>query len=60
MATIEQTVDYNVTVDRLAAAIQTEPAVLLLLRTMTGLLRKEFAWTTKLVASPFPMLLNKN
>jgi hypothetical protein len=41
-----------VTVDRLAAAIHTEPTVLLPLRTMTGLLKKEFAATTKLVAEP--------
>lgn len=45
----------NVTVDRLAEAIQAEPTVLLPLRTMTGLLRKEFAWTTKLVAEPLSM-----
>ncbi len=45
----------NVTVDRLAEAIQAEPTVLLPLRTMTGLLRKEFAWTTKLVAEPLGM-----
>jgi hypothetical protein len=45
----------NVTVDRLTAAIQAEPTVLLPLRTMTGLLRKEFAWTTKLVAEPLDM-----
>jgi hypothetical protein len=44
-----------VAVDRLAEAIQAEPTVLLPLRTMTGLLRKEFAWTTKLVAEPLGM-----
>lgn len=42
----------DVSVDSLAAAIQAEPTVLLPLRTMTGLLRKEFAWATKLVAEP--------
>jgi hypothetical protein len=45
----------NVTVGRLAEAIHAEPTVLLPLRTMTGLLRKEFAWTTKLVAEPLGM-----
>ena len=45
----------NVTVDQLAETIQAEPTVLLPLRTMTGLLRKEFAWTTKLVAEPLGM-----
>lgn len=45
----------DMTVDRLAAAIQAEPVVLLPLRTITGLLKKEFAWTTKLVAEPLGM-----
>lgn len=45
----------EVTVDRLAAAIQAEPTILLPLRTMIGLLKKEFAWTTKLVAEPLNM-----
>ena len=45
----------NVTVACLAAAIRAEPTVLLPLRTMTGLVRKEFAWTTKLVAEPLGM-----
>ncbi len=37
-------------VERLTAAIQAEPTILLPLRTVTGLLKKEFAWATKLVA----------
>lgn len=45
----------DMTVERLAAAIQAEPTVLLPLRTITGLLKKEFAWTTKLVAEPLGM-----
>src|ERR1022692_3414392 len=45
----------DLTVDRLAAGIQAEPTVLLPLRTMTGLLKKEFAWTSKLVAEPLGM-----
>lgn len=42
----------DVSVERLTAAIQAEPTILLALRTITGLLKKEFAWTTKLVAEP--------
>jgi hypothetical protein len=42
----------DVTVDRLAAAIQAEPVVLLPLRVMTGLTRSEFAASSKLVADP--------
>lgn len=45
----------DVTVDRLAASIRAEPTVLLPLRTMTGLLKKEFAWTSKLAAEPLGM-----
>jgi hypothetical protein len=45
----------DMTVERLSAAIQSEPTVLLPLRTITGLLKKEFAWTTKLVAEPLDM-----
>lgn len=41
---------WDVTVGRLAAAIQAEPIVLLPLRVMTGLTKSEFAWTSKLVA----------
>jgi hypothetical protein len=52
----------DVTVDRLAAGIEAEPTILLPLRTMTGLLKKEFAWTSKLVAEPLglkPLSENK-
>jgi len=42
----------DVTAEHLTAVIQADPTVLLPLRTMTGLLRKEFAWTTKLIAEP--------
>lgn len=42
----------DTTVERLTDAIQAEPVVLLPLRTITGLLKKEFAWSTKLVAEP--------
>lgn len=42
----------DMTVERLTMAIQAEPVVLLPLRTITGLLKKEFAWSTKLVAEP--------
>lgn len=45
----------DVTVERLAEAIRAEPTVLLPLRTITGLRRQEFAWTTKLVAEPLGM-----
>jgi hypothetical protein len=42
----------DMSVERLTAALQAEPTVLLPLRTITGLIRREFAWTTKLVAEP--------
>lgn len=45
----------DVTVECLTAAIQAEPTVLLPLRTITGLLKKEFAWATKLAAEPLGM-----
>jgi hypothetical protein len=45
----------DMSVERLTAAIQAEPTILLPLRTITGLLKKEFAWTTKLVAEPLGM-----
>jgi hypothetical protein len=45
----------DVTVERLTAAIAAEPTVLLPLRTITGLLKKEFAWTTRLVAESLGM-----
>lgn len=45
----------DMTVERLTEAICAEPTVLLPLRTITGLRRQEFAWTTKLVAEPLGM-----
>jgi hypothetical protein len=42
----------DTSVECLTAAIAAEPTVLLPLRTITGLLKKEFAWATKLVAEP--------
>lgn len=39
----------DLTVQRLTAAIQAEPTILLPLRTITCLLKKEFAWATKLI-----------
>lgn len=52
----------DVTVERLTMAIQAEPAILLPLRTITGLLKKEFAGATKLAAEPLglkPLSENK-
>lgn len=52
----------DVSVDRLTAAIEAEPTVLLPLRTITGLLKKEFARTTMLIAEPLglkPLSENK-
>ena len=52
----------DMTVECLTAAIQAEPTVLLPLRTITGLLKKEFAWATRLVAEPLdvrPLSENK-
>lgn len=37
------------------ATIEAQPTILLPSRTMTGLLKKESAWTTKLVAEPLNM-----
>lgn len=45
----------DVTVECLTAAIHLEPTILLPLRTITGLLKKEFAWATRLVAEPLGM-----
>ena len=42
----------DMSVERLTAGIQAEPIILLPLRTITGLRRQEFAWTTKLVGEP--------
>ena len=42
----------DVTVSRLAEIIEAEPTVLLPLRVITGLIRSEFAASTKLVAEP--------
>jgi len=45
----------EISVERLTAAIQAEPTVLLPLRVITGLTRTEFAASSKLVADPLGM-----